>query len=347
MTLILEEFHHPADVPATFDPLFETGSTSSLFLSRDWFDLLATKGLLADQTPLIITASKPDGEPLALFPGLMSGKHLTGMSNYYSLRFAPLLANDGGSAALESIARSIAAKGTPAVQMQPFAANDPSLAVTERAFAAGGFRVSRFLSGTSHFLPSTDLTGAAYEQSLPSRLRNTIARRGAGSGVTFRLFSSQAEANEAMAFYESVYARSWKPGEPDPAFMPALADLCGSRDSFRLGVLFYEDTPAAVQFWIVEGGRASVFKLAHDEAYASHSPGSALSLAMFKAILDRDKPDRIDFGIGDEGYKADWMPQTEPLIGLAGFNLRTARGRLQHLHHAAGRLIKRRNTSAP
>lgn len=41
---------------------------------------------------------------------------------------------------------------------------------------------------------------------------------------------------------------------------------------------------------------------------------------MFRHALDVDQVRRIDFGTGDDGYKADWMARSEPLMRMQAFN---------------------------
>ncbi|MBI1181733.1 MAG: GNAT family N-acetyltransferase [Alphaproteobacteria bacterium] len=113
----------------------------------------------------------------------------------------------------------------------------------------------------------------------------------------------------------------------------------GAGGGLRLGCLFIEGDPAAAQFWIVHGGRATIYKLAHDPRYDDLSIGSALTLRMFREILDVDRPSRIDFGLGDETFKQDWTPLTEDRLGWLAFNPRTRRGLLAAARHRAGRLF--------
>jgi len=69
----------------------------------------------------------------------------------------------------------------------------------------------------------------------------------------------------------------------------------------------------------VDGGIAYIHKLAHLEEAKSLSPGSILSAAMFRHAIDEDRVKLIDFGNGDEPYKADWMEQVRPRYRLEAF----------------------------
>jgi CelD/BcsL family acetyltransferase involved in cellulose biosynthesis len=64
-----------------------------------------------------------------------------------------------------------------------------------------------------------------------------------------------------------VYRRSWKEPEPFPDFNAALMRALAPLGMLRLGVLHVGETAAAAQLWVVEKHRATVLKLAHDEAF--------------------------------------------------------------------------------
>ncbi len=169
----------------------------------------------------------------------------------------------------------------------------------------------------------------AYWAARPSRLRNTIRRRRASSSLKISIFNMFDEIS--FRDYEDVYRRSWKPAEGSEAFIRALAEREGAAGTLRLGIARLADEPIAAQLWLVENGRATIHKLAHDEEHKALSPGTLLTAAMFEHVLDADRPVEIDYGLGNEGYKADWMDAQRPRFQLDWFNPWTARGRALHL----------------
>ena len=42
------------------------------------------------------------------------------------------------------------------------------------------------------------------------------------------------------------------------------------------------------------------------------SAGTTLTAALFQHVIDVDHVDLVDFGTGDQGYKADWMEDVRP-----------------------------------
>ena len=115
--------------------------------------------------------------------------------------------------------------------------------------------------------------------------------------------------------------------------MRATATQC----LLRLGVWSIGTTPVAVQFWVLKSGHAIVLKLAHDEAYKTHSPGTVLTALMLRHLLDHEHTTRIDFGRGDDAYKQGWATNRQQRIGLLLVNPWTASGAATLLRHAAGR----------
>jgi CelD/BcsL family acetyltransferase involved in cellulose biosynthesis len=96
--------------------------------------------------------------------------------------------------------------------------------------------------------------------------------------------------------------------------------------------------PVAVQFWVVRDGHATVLKLAHDETFKPHSPGTVLMALMLRHLLDNEQVSRIDFGRGDDSYKQGWASERRQRIGLLLVSPWRLAGMTALLRHAAGRV---------
>jgi CelD/BcsL family acetyltransferase involved in cellulose biosynthesis len=131
---------------------------------------------------------------------------------------------------------------------------------------------------------------------------------------------------ERIQDFVAVYATSWKRPEPYPEFIPALAQMCASLGILRLGTLYVDGEPAASQLWITMAKKALIYKLAYKDRFRDFSVGSILSLELFRQAIDEDRVEEIDYGVGSEPYKKDWMEDKRQLYGLAAFNLRTISG---------------------
>ena len=55
------------------------------------------------------------------------------------------------------------------------------------------------------------------------------------------------------------------------------------------------------------------------------SAGTTLSAALFERSIDIDRVELIDFGTGNDRYKADWMEQVRPRYRIDCLDLRQPR----------------------
>jgi CelD/BcsL family acetyltransferase involved in cellulose biosynthesis len=138
---------------------------------------------------------------------------------------------------------------------------------------------------------------------------------------------------DALARYEQVYAASWKPAEPYPAFVRRLAAGLADTGALRLVLLYLDDRPIAAQLWIVWHGTATLYKLAHDHSCDALSPGTLLTMRMLERLLDEERIAELDLGAGDDPYKRLWVTQRRARVGLVGFDPLTLHGSLAALRH--------------
>ncbi|MBV8592001.1 MAG: GNAT family N-acetyltransferase [Acetobacteraceae bacterium] len=176
-------------------------------------------------------------------------------------------------------------------------------------------------------------------------LRETIRRKTKRLAWEIEILDGTERLEHGIAEFETVYNRSWKEPEPFPAFNPALMRLAAARGMLRLGISRFEGRSVAAQFWIVEKlpghHRATVLKLAHDEAHKAQSPGTVLTAFMIRALLERDAVQEIDFGRGDDPYKRLWAGIRRQRKGLLLINPRRPRG-LSNLALTAAGAVRRR-----
>ena len=98
----------------------------------------------------------------------------------------------------------------------------------------------------------------------------------------------------------------------------------------------------AAQMWTVEGGAAFIHKLAHRPDAQTLSPGTVLSAALFRHVIDTDAVSLVDFGTGDDAYKRDWMEEQRPRFRITAWHrsaaqswLAYAKNRIAHLARIA------------
>jgi CelD/BcsL family acetyltransferase involved in cellulose biosynthesis len=261
----------------------------------------------------------------------------------YTSLYEPLIAADGADraavwAAFARYCRSFATTRLDALDP----ATEPEIALAARK---AGLVVARF----DHFGNwHEELAGrdwVAWLADRPGALRETIRRRTRRaerlSGARFSMFDAGNDLETGIAAFETVYARSWKEPEPFPLFNPAQIRAAASLGLARLGVWWVDDVPAAAQYWIVEHGWAGVLKLAHDEAFKAHSPGTVLTAWMVRHMIEREHVTGLDFGRGDDPYKQGWVANRGQRIGLLLINPRRPAGMLALARHRLGRIKAR------
>lgn len=231
-------------------------------------------------------------------------------ASWYTLSFAPVY--DAPEATRDALVQAIARALRPRLARITLA----PMPQGEADRVAGAFRAAgwwpRVEDATANWVAHTaGMDFATYWAARPSRLRNTYRRKAKDSPFTIEMMRVYDDA--AWDAYEAIYAQSWKPSEGSPAFLRAFARAAGQAGALRFGLARRGDTPVACQFWTVDHGVATIHKLAHVETERAASPGTLLSEAMFRDVITHDQPERIDFGTGDDAYKADWMDERRML----------------------------------
>jgi hypothetical protein len=143
--------------------------------------------------------------------------------------------------------------------------------------------------------------------------------------VRFDLITSD-NLDKAIADYKIIHDRSWKEDEIFPDHDPGVIRTAAAAGSLRMGLLYVDDKPVAVQVWLVSSGRATIYKLHYDSDFHQQSVGAILMLRMFEHMIDIEHIKEVDFGIGDESAKSLWLKDQRSLCGMVAFNTKTAGG---------------------
>ena len=318
------------DLPESADALFADGERESVFLSRPWFENLADTTLDEDQS--LSLACVIDGKTLrAILPIVC---HASGnwhaLSNHFTSRYSVLVSKVDRESVLECLARGLRQLPVDDLRLQPFVKDDETMVRLQGQMETSGFRCHRRFHFYNWIL---ELDGRSFEQYMagrPARLRNTIARKRRKlereQGYDIRLFTDD-DLQQAMADYHAVFDASWKAKEQFTGFIDGLMRRMLERGWLRLAVLSIQGRPAAVQFWIVAHRKASIFRLAYDEAWKQYSPGSILTAYLMEHVIDTDKVGEIDFLTGNDRYKQDWMSDRQERWAMGCANLPAPTGR--------------------
>jgi len=197
---------------------------------------------------------------------------------------------------------------------------------------ASHFSYAKTYAQAENWYHDTIVDFNSYYQQRPSKLKNTIKRKQKKLAKAFNYYtyvaSSEVEFLQFFPAYQAIYQASWKGDEYSFAFIKQVCLQAIKHNKFRMGLLFIEDKPVAMQLWFVQSKTASIFKLAYDPHYQQYSVGSILSMALSEHVIAQDKINCIEFGMGNEAYKKDWMAKKRDRVTLQVFNERSFLGTL-------------------
>ncbi len=296
--------------------LLSAATQNAPFDRLEWWQGLATH---CGMTPRLAVAR--DGDARAVLALHAGDDELRALANWYTFRFRPIVSPGAdGPALLGAIAGDLA-RHTSRITLSGLCNEDGSADLLEQAFRRTGWIATREACDVNHILPVAGRSFDEYLASRPGALRTTLKRKSGKVQVEVLTGFDAAAWQE----YEAIYAESWKPSEGSPAFLRDFAESEGAGGRLRLGLARADGQAVAAQLWTVEGGTAFIHKLAHRKEAKPLSPGSVLSAALFRHVIDVDRVDTVDFGTGDDGYKRDWMEEARLRYRLEMFRARDPR----------------------
>lgn len=323
--------------------------TREFQFSSQWFDALARTGLPDRAVPrLYVIDGGADGHHAIMACAVVPGERmLRSLTSFYTTEYgvATSTAEPNAkwtNAAAQAFAATVAHERPrwDALELRLLRSDDPFMAALQHALGTHAFSVRRYFQFETWHTPTAGLAYDDYFASRPSQLRNTVGRRERKlrreHSVAIRVERHPGPGlDAAIAAFDQVYRASWKQPEPCPDFIGTMARTAARCGVLRLGVLDVDSVAAAAQLWLTTPHRATIYKLAYDERFRELSVGSVLSATMFRIALDEDKVAEIDYGVGSEPYKRDWMTAVRRAEGLLAHNLKTPRGLVGALRERA------------
>jgi hypothetical protein len=310
----------PSDIRALFDRQMRAEG------SWDWFEILAATTLSGREEACVAVLVDAKGGALAAIPlVLIDGQVVRGLTSPYTTLFcAPL----GGEADARHFGRLLAARVGAGLRLDALDGSERVTTALAEGLATGGLSVLRFRHFANWFEPVQNF--AEYWNSRGSKLKATVKRKAAPllreNRLSFELVDLTARWREAGRIYQAIYAKSWKPPEPHPLFIDSLLERLGPAGTARLAIARIDGVPVAVQIWLVQDGRATIFKLAHDPEFDGQSPGTLLTHWMLERLHEQDSVREVDFGRGDDAYKRLWLSSVRDRIGLLAANPKSFKG---------------------
>lgn len=327
---------------------WQGAEAADVFHTQAWFRHLQADGLTFEPRVQHLRQDTPAGPVQFHLLASPEAGRLCGLANYYSGLFGPVASAEALAAwdAVEAATTLQQMAGSAVLDMHPLDAQAAWLVSWEEGLRRAGYWTDRYFCFGNWFQPVEPGRFDAYWAARPSALRNTVARARKrldrqGSWRLDIVTGEQPGLDVAIEAYVSVYNRSWKTPEPNPAFMPGLIRLAAQQGWLRLGLVHVAGEPVAAQLWLVAGGKANIFKLAYVQGFEKLSVGSVLSAELMRHVIDVDGVREVDFLSGDDPYKADWMDCRRERIGLLAFDQRHWRGWLAAARHHLGRWRRR------
>jgi CelD/BcsL family acetyltransferase involved in cellulose biosynthesis len=167
-----------------------------------------------------------------------------------------------------------------------------------------------------------------------------MSKKFAAAGGTLEIIHSAEDIEAVAATYVAIYSASWKVPEPYPEFMPGLIRHLAASGRLRLGIASLHGRPIAAQVWAVQSGRAAIIKLAHREDSTEYSAGTLLTALLMEHVISIDRVREVDYLIGDDPYKQNWMSHRRERWGIVAYNPRTLVGLLLLVRELAARTAK-------
>lgn len=316
-------------------------------ISTDWFALLHRNVYPADSGVRFYYAARSN-TPTVVLPLRLTNKGrirtIESLGNYYTSLYAPLLTEPNNSRVLGDMLKA-AARDHGGAHVMRFAPMDPESSSFEGLYSelqAIGWIPFKFFCFGNWFLKANDDWGT-YLKKRSANLRSAIRRRKKEfsiAGGSLEVVTKPEGIEQAIEAFQDVYSASWKAPEPYPNFVPSLIRLLAANGMLRLGIARLNQTPVAAQLWIVAQDKASIYKLAYHEAYASFSPGTVLTSHLMQHVIENDHVKEVDFLTGDDSYKRVWMSNRRERWGIIAYNPRTVIGLVLLAKEALGRQAK-------
>ncbi len=338
--------------------MFEQAGKKSFFLTRSWFANFERTVVRQNEQVLIYTVESvaPGGRPMAILPLKLSHKNggvfspwiMGSLSNYYSCYFEPIIAPDADNVpkilACLALALWEDRKQWDMLDLKTLPAESPLFPLLAKALSSQGLMAQRYYCFGNRHLDVGGRSYAEYFQGLPTVLRKNIPymvrKIQKTHCIRMDICTNEANLDASLAVYEKLYLARWKQGEPFSEFITGLITKSAQNGTLRLGMLFVDDEPAAVQLWFVDEGIASIYKTAYDPRFSNLSVGNILTAHLMRHVIDLDKVKEVDYLSGDDSYKKDWMPSRRERWGIMAFNPLSFKGLVLAIRHIGGRHLK-------
>ena len=355
----LDHFTSLHEVPTEYWELLEEAGTRNFFHSPTWFRCLAETAMEAGDQLHIYGSRKggPDTLPQAMIVARasasrrlsLSPRTLASFENFFTIQSGPIVSSDcrDPASAFRTLVKSIMsdAEGWDSLSFKAIDISDPYFELMKDGLRRSGLWIQPYFQFANWYDRVEGLTFAKYlsarGKSVRQRLMSKSRRLERTGQSRYELVTGGPGLEQAIIDYQKVYEGSWKDPEQFPEFIPRLIRECAKNNTLRMGMIYFDEKPVATQLTFIANGTAFQYKLAYDENILDSkltknlSIGAILLLRTMEHLIDVDKVKVVDFGIGEERYKADWLTCRREKWGIVAFNPRRLKGILHGMRHLA------------
>ncbi len=339
--MTVQAYRGLSHVPEAFLRILDEDKGSDFFVSRAFYENFERHGLLPGSELRGFAVGEP-GSPQGITVGI-SPSGPVGFLRSNAIHFAhpdQMLyraythpENGLRRDVIEQVAEALG-RGAARTDIVKFGAFDPRdglIEVVGELLRKHGFITQAYFLFGNWYGDVAGKSAEAYMAERPSQLRNTIRRRNKRMDKEafgqFQLVQGGEPLAPAISDYVRVLVASWQGRHPmDKNYIMGLLHSASAKGVLRLGLYYVDGQPAAGQIWMVTAGVAHCYRLAYDARFSRLSVGTLLTYEMFRHVIDVDKVERIDFGIGDDPFKRTWVNRRREFWGIAGFNKGTLAG---------------------
>ena len=343
----IDVFSHPDEFTAEVRALYKSTEEDDFQLGFNWIKNLVDS-VFKNHAGVRFYVLRNNSNVLAILPLLVEktslGWNIQSLSNYYTSLYAPILHAELSAWDLASLITAVLKDHRPLISLN-FSPMDPkarSYQILRTALKTNGLiSFSYFCFGNWYLREAGDWT--RYLNTRSGTLRSTIKRMTKkimmeGGELEIIPFESASESGQKS--YNTVYSSSWKEAEPHPEFIPGLLKTFAANKTLRLGIVTLNAQAIAAQIWMVNHGKASIFKVAYDENYKSYAPGTLLTAMLMQHVLNNDHVNEVDFLTGDDPYKKNWMSHRRERWGIVAYNPKSLGGMVRLIQEIMGRTFR-------
>jgi hypothetical protein len=189
------------------------------------------------------------------------------------------------------------------------------------------------------WLPFQTSTSATWHQSIIAGSEQSLVARNAAvrvstshleekflaDGGRLEIVTGTKDMAMAVSAVEEIFA-SANNIRHHPGFMSGLLRTYSEYGCLRLGLAWLGNKAVAAQVWVVAHGRATIYALAHDEAFGNYAPDTLISVMLTTHVTEVDEVSEVAYLSGHAPYHNTWKSHRRERRSIVVHNSSSLRG---------------------